>query len=240
MVLENLDTYRWRNIGPRMGKVNLALSIALRPMELFIQYLIVIPSTTNPGTQYIHWKRMKSERPSNNFVGSGSLSPCIANNGAKRGMTPVRMTVTASTATISMMAGYAMAPFTWRLVLRCFARSLATRAIISSNIPLASAARTKLIMSDGNIFGHLARADEKSIPSQTSSRMVRANSATTGRAACSANVSSDSFSVTPVRSMTAICEQNETVSSLRNAFSSRRFCVFALTASPTEAPASPS
>jgi NADH dehydrogenase len=55
-----------------------------------------------------------------------------------------------------------------------------TRAIISSNIPLASAARTKLIMSDGNIFGHLASADEKSIPSQTSSRMARASSAKSG------------------------------------------------------------
>ena len=124
------------------------------------------------------------------------------------------MTVTASTATTIMMAGYIMAPLICLAVLRALERSLATRVSISSSLPDASAARIRETRMVGNTSGYLASTALKSSPSHTSALMRRTNSATSFLEACSANVSSDSASGTPVRSITASCWQKLTTSSL--------------------------
>ena len=51
------------------------------------------------------------------------------------------ITATAITATVSMIAGYIIAPRICLAVLRPLARSFATRVSISSSLPEASAAR---------------------------------------------------------------------------------------------------
>jgi len=87
---------------PTIGQDSEPWSIVRRPISLRIHAQAPKPRAMTPGTYSIQPVRMNSESHSSTLVGVGSASPRILKSGAKRGITDVMITPTASTATPAM------------------------------------------------------------------------------------------------------------------------------------------
>src|SRR5882762_4614147 len=110
------------------------------------------PAPTPTMTRMYRW--VKSDRNMTILVGKGSSAPMPWNILANVGMTKIIMNTMTSTATLMMVTGYTMAPFTLLLSLAAFSMYPDKRCSTTSSTPPDSPTWSMLVKRSLKTFGY--------------------------------------------------------------------------------------